>query len=83
MGDDTKIPSDNVLPFPLESCKRSSASGDNVAAEGSDHGPSPEESLRIMRAFVGIKNRKLRENVIEMLEDASHARAPMPGPSSD
>jgi hypothetical protein len=42
--------------------------------ENLDHGPSPEESLRIMRAFVGIKNRKIRANLIEMLEGASRIR---------
>ena len=53
------------------------------AAESPDQGPSPEESLRMMRAFVGIKSRKARESLVEMLEDASRTRQKTPGSASE
>ena len=75
---DTKISSATVLAFPSADCRRSAATGQ--AVENDDHGPSPEESLRAMRAFVGIKNKRLRDNLIEMLEGASQGRAPAARP---
>jgi hypothetical protein len=54
--------------------------GAALARDSWDHGPSPEESLRIMRAFVGIKNRQLRADLIEMLESASRTRGQAPRP---
>ena len=69
MGSDSKTPYGNILPFPSGDRQKRGADGHSAAAESLDHGPSPEESLRMMRAFVGIKNQKLRENLIEMLED--------------
>jgi len=46
--------------------------------ESYDNGPSTDESLRLMRAFVRIKNRELRADLITMLEGASRRRRPMP-----
>ena len=74
MGNDNDIPYGNILPFPSGDRKKRGTDGESPAAESLDHGPSPEESLRMMRAFVGIKNQKVRENLIEMLEDASRMR---------
>ena len=76
------IPNDNVIPFPGPERNRRAActrSGGALAGdERGDHGPSPEESLRLMRAFVGIKNRQLRADLITMLEGASRTRAQAP-----
>jgi hypothetical protein len=83
MGSDSKIPHGNILPFPSDDRKKRDADGEGSAAESLDHGPSPEESLRMMRAFVGIKNRGVRENLIEMLEDASRMRKKAPGSASE
>ncbi len=82
MDDKTPIPSDNVVPFPAEGRKKTRADYSPVA-DSWDHGPSPEESLRVMRAFVAIKNRALRENLTEMLEDASRMRGQMPSPAKE
>ena len=81
MDDNIKIPSSNVLPFPPEDRKRTARDRRKAAAAICDHGPSPEESLRIMRAFIGIKNRKLRENLIDTLEGALRAAAQTPEPA--
>jgi hypothetical protein len=76
------IPNDNVIPFPgpernrWAACTR--AGGALDGDERGDHGPSPEESLRLMRAFVGIKNRQLRADLITMLEGASRTRGRAP-----
>ena len=75
MDDNIGVPSSNVLPFAPEERRKASRDGGKVAADSCDHGPSPEESLRIMRAFVAIKNRKLRQKLIDMLEGAQ--RGPM------
>ncbi len=83
MGSDSKTPHGNILPFPSSERKKGGADGESLAAESLDHGPSPEESLRMMRAFVGIKNRSARENLIEMLEDASRMREKAPGSASE
>jgi len=74
MDSDTKIPSGNIVPFPMDERRKRMADNENTVPESLDHGPSPEESLRIMRAFVGIKNRQIRANLIEMLEGASRIR---------
>ena len=74
MDSNTKVPSGNILPFPRDDRRKRAAECENTIPESMDHGPSPEESLRIMRAFVGIKNRKIRANLIEMLEGASRIR---------
>ena len=81
MEDDTKTPPGNILAFRSGDRRRRSA--DSEAADPFDHGPSPEESLRIMRAFVGIKNRTARENLIEMAEGAARTRAKTPGSASE
>ncbi len=81
MDNKIRIPSSNVLPFPPGDRKRSTGNRRKVAADTCDHGPSPEESLRIMRAFVGIKNRKLRENLIDMLEGALRGPGQTPEPA--
>jgi len=70
---DDKTKSHNVVPFRSEDRRKRGDSSKSVA-DSWDHGPSPEESLRVMRAFVAIKNRTLRANLTEMLEDASRAR---------
>lgn len=72
MGDKSQLPSATVLPFPAK--ERSG----HVTSDTWDHGPSPEESLRLMRAFVAIRNKPLRENLTEMLEDASRAYGQLP-----
>jgi len=75
-------PSDNVIPFPRPERNRwmadPRAGGALGGGESGDHGPSPEESLRLMRAFVGIKNRQLRADLITMLEGASRTRGQAP-----
>jgi hypothetical protein len=81
MDDNIKIPSSNVLPFLAQDRKKGHGDVGNAAADSCDHGPSPEESLRIMRAFVGIKNRKLRENLIDMLESALRGPVQTPEPA--
>jgi hypothetical protein len=81
MDDNIRIPSSNVLPFPREDRKKVPGDVGNAAADNCDHGPSPEESLRIMRAFVGIKNRKLRESLIDMLEGALRRPVQTPEPA--
>ena len=83
MGRDSKIPYGNILPFPSGERRKRGADSEVAVSESPDHGPSPEESLRMMRAFVGIKDRKVRENLIEMLEDASRTREKTPGSASE
>ena len=73
MDDKSQLPSATVLPFPAK--ERSGS----VSVDPWDHGPSPEESLRLMSAFVAIRNKHLRENLTEMLEDASRACGQIPG----
>ena len=82
MDSKTRIPLGNVVRFPAPE-RRPGALGANLAHDVWDHGPSPEESLRIMRAFVGIKNRQLRADLIEMLEGASRTRGQAPKQSKD
>jgi hypothetical protein len=72
-----------VLPFLAESRRRQPGDRHTGAQDGCDHGPSPEESLRVMRAFVGIKNRKVRENLIDILEGASQPRAQISRPAEE
>jgi hypothetical protein len=80
MDTKTRIPLGNVVRFPTQGHRRAApAAATNLAQDSWDHGPSPEESLRIMRAFVGIKNRQLRAELIEMLEGASRSRGEAPG----
>jgi hypothetical protein len=83
MDDKTKIPSGNVVPFRLDDRRKTRADGSKLVADSWDHGPSPEESLRVMRAFVAIKNRTLRANLTEMLEDASRVRGQVPSPAKE
>ena len=78
MDDNTTIPSGNVVPFRSEDRRKTRSDCSKAVAESWDHGPSPEESLRVMRAFVAIKDRTLRANLTEMLEDASRARDQVP-----
>ena len=79
----TSIPLGNVVRFPSRERRHAAPTGNTVARENCDHGPSPEESLRVMRAFVGIKNPKLRADMIEMLEGAQRTRGQAPGSSKD
>ena len=83
MDSKTSIPLGNVVRFPTRERRHTAPAGGTIAQENWDHGPSPEESLRIMRAFVGIKNRKLRADLIEMLEGAQRTRGQAPGSSKD
>jgi hypothetical protein len=80
MDSNTKIPLGNVVRFPSPERRNRAPSGAALAHDNWDHGPSPEESLRIMRAFVGIKNRQLRADLIEMLEGVSRSRGQAPSP---
>ena len=73
MRSDNRMALDNVIPFPTPNGDKS-VEGEN----GHDHGPAPEESLRLMRAFVGIKNKTLRADLISMLEGAARVRGPEP-----
>ena len=77
------IPRTNVVRFPTQGRRHAAAAAPALAQDVWDHGPSPEESLRIMRAFVGIKNRQLRADLIDMLEGASRARGQAPNQSKD
>ena len=74
MDRNTKLPYGKIVPFPTDDRRKRLADNENMIPESFDHGPSPEESLRIMRAFVGIKDRTIRANLIEMLEGASRIR---------
>jgi hypothetical protein len=76
-------PTSNIVPFPTDDRKKRVADGDEVVQDSLDRGPSPEESLRMMRAFVAIKNRTVRENLIVMLEGASRKRDKAPGSASE
>jgi hypothetical protein len=78
MDKHTTLPAGNVLPFPSEDRRKASDDSAPTGADSYDHGPSPEESLRVMRAFVGIKNRKLREDLIEMIEGKARLREQTP-----
>jgi len=83
MNKNTTIPSGNVVRFPTQERRRAAAASPALAEDLWDHGPSPEESLRIMRAFVGIKNRQLRADLIDTLEDAARTRGQAPHQSKD
>jgi hypothetical protein len=83
MDSKTTIPRDNVVRFPAQERRHAATASPALAQDTWDHGPSPEESLRIMRAFVGIKNRQLRAHLIEMLEGASRTRGQAPNQSKD
>jgi len=83
MDTKTRIPLDNVVRFPSQKRRQAATACTNLAQDDWDQGPSPEESLRIMRAFVSIKNRELRANLIEMLEGASRIRGQSPGRKKD
>ncbi len=76
----TPIPAGNILPFRPERAPKHRVAR---SADGWDHGPSPEESLRVMRAFVAIKNKGLREKLTEILENASRPRGQVPTPAKE
>jgi hypothetical protein len=76
MKSDNRMALDNVIPFPTPDSDKPATAVDGK--NGYDHGPAPEESFRLMRAFVGIKNKTLRADLIAMLEDAAQARRPEP-----
>jgi hypothetical protein len=83
MDHDTGTSFGKVIPFPAEARgsvrARRRAGGGNASAEATDSGPSPEEGLRLMCAFVGIKDGKLRAGLIDMIEVASREPAPARG----
>jgi hypothetical protein len=81
MESDPKEPFGNILPFPRGDRRKRAA--EPATGDSLDHGPSPEESLRIMRAFVGIKNSQVRANLIEMVEGAAQPRTKTPGSASE
>ena len=83
MDDKTRIPSGNVVPFRCGDRRKTRGDCSKAVTDTWDQGPSPEESLRVMRAFVAIKNRTLRANLTEMLEDASRARGQVPSPAKE
>jgi hypothetical protein len=68
----SKSTSCEVVRFPAD---RTRPAANEPAAKLADHGPAPEESVRMMRAFVGIKDRKLRAELIQVLEDAFHTQS--------
>jgi hypothetical protein len=72
----------NVLPFQPAERKKNSGACAATTADRPDNGPSPEESLRMMRAFLGIKNRKSRQDLIDLIEGVSQARVPAPEPAN-
>ncbi len=82
MDKKTTVPRGTVIRFPTPE-RRHGAAAPPALEEVWDHGPAPEESLRIMRAFVGIKNRQLRADLIEMIEDAARTRGQAPNQSKD
>ncbi len=82
MDHDTGTEHGNIIPFPAEGrCKlpirRCPGDGDPNARDV-DQGPSPDESLRLMRAFVAIKDKTLRTGLIDMIEATSRAREQAP-----
>ncbi len=80
MDDNTSDKSSNVLMFqPRDGKKTRPGCSDAVAATGDDW-PSAGESLRVVKAFLAIKDKKSREGVIAMLEDFSRSCNRSPGP---
>jgi hypothetical protein len=82
MGSKT-IPPGNVVPFPAPKRSHRAPARAPDPQDNRDHGPSPEESLRVMRAFVRIKDRQLRDEMIEMLEGASRTRGQASSPRKE
>jgi len=83
MDSKNTLPRTNVVRLPTQERRHAAAAAPALAHDVWDQGPSPEESLRIMRAFVGIKNRQLRADLIDMLEGASRAPGQAPNQSKD
>jgi len=83
MGSKTIIPLGKVVQFPAPERRQAARAHPVLPQDSWDHGPSPEESLRIMRAFVRIKNRQLRGELIDMLEGASRTRGQAPSPRKE
>ena len=80
MDNKSRAPTSNVLPFQPD--ERRTDGGPCAAATGDwlDNGPSPDESLRMIRAFLGIKNKKPRENLLELLEGVLRSPGQAAGP---
>ena len=83
MQDNNDHPRCTIVQFPTEERRRAAAKPAVAPADACDQGPSPEESLRIMRAFVGIRNRKLRADLIATVEGASRRRGQTPSAGND
>jgi hypothetical protein len=78
MNDKTPASGSNVLPFQPDGRRKDQ--GADVTGDWIDNGPSPDESLRMIRAFLGIKNRQSRQNFLELLEGVSRTPGQAAGP---
>jgi hypothetical protein len=79
---DDKTPASNVLPFHPDERRKDRGSCADATGDWIDNGPSPDESLRMIRAFLGIKNKRSRENFLELLEGVSRSPGQAAGPLS-
>jgi len=82
MDDKNSALTSNVLPFRAPKRRKGSGARDLTTPDWTYGGPSPEESLRMMRAFLGIKNWKSRESLIALVERVSQSRGQMPEPAN-
>jgi hypothetical protein len=80
MDDNTSDKSGNVIKFQLRHGKKTRAGCTSAVAESVDDGPSAGESLRVVKAFLAIKDKKSRAGVIAMLERFSQSGEKTPGP---
>lgn len=80
MDDNTSDKSSNVLKFQPRLGKKTRDGCTSVGAASGDDGPSAGESLRVVKAFLAIKDKKSREGVIAMLENFSRTYDQTPGP---
>ena len=80
MDDNTSDKSSNVLKFQPRNGKKSRGGCASVTAASGDDGPSASESLRVVKAFLAIKDKRSREGVIAMLESFSLSCSQTPGP---
>ena len=80
MDDKAPLFASNVRPFQPDEPRKDPGSCANATGDWIDNGPSPDESLRMIRAFLGIKNRKSRQNFLELLEGVSRTPGQAAGP---